>query len=645
MMATTIDSFESNSLSTDGVNVTNKMGEFNKSFDSSVKNDNGIFKNTELSTANTNAMNWLGVENQAILEIPMDSFSGSIKQMYEGVELPNGEKSLGIKEIGMRKGTTYADYKAKAGYAAEVISTTKENLVNEALGNGEKVYRADDLPDLFSKNDQYVDKVRMDANGNVTERIQTKFVGKNGDECFKKLMSKDFDKYFNDGQVDKMEVPKDFYKDVKKNISSERNSYEKQLERVTNEGNVDAQENIQSKIERLNKMDEMLEQSNTTSAEAIQAAKHPKYYAAKQIAKRGTADGLKTAGDAMIITGAISTVDNLSDYMDGNISAEEAVKNVALDTGTAGAVGFSVGFISSSTSAMMASSSNQLIKSLGTAGGGCIPAAAVSYGIEVHDTVLDYAEGTIDNEEFVDELGRSGAKVAGGMVGGAVGSVAGPAGSFVGASIGSEVGVAAYDTVQYVAETSVDLALGETTIEEVTEEVTDAAINKAEEIKGKAVETAENYKEIAEFVAEETGVDEKVSDIKEAVDETIQETKTNIVETSDKIKESAEEKVDEVKDAIEETAEKNVETVKDYQQSAKELVSSTVNYAVTSEAYVTASETLEAGSEELGKLETKAKEYADKAIDKAGDFGSDAVKDVKAAFNDFNLKNSLPFNI
>lgn len=623
MMTTTIDSFESNSLNTEGVNITGKMGEFNKSYDSSVKKIDGVFKSADLTSANTNAMKWLGIENQAIAEIPMDSLSNSIKQMYEGVELSNGEKSLGIKEISMRKGTTYSDYKAKAGYAAEVISTTKENLVNEALGNGNRVVRADDLPGKFSKNDPYVDKVRMDANGNITERIQTKFVGKNGDECFKKLMSKDYDKYFNDGKVDKMEVPKDFYKDVKKNISSEKANYEKQLEHVAKEGNVEAQERIQSKLDKLNKMDEMLEQSNTTSAEAMQAIKHPKYYAAKQIAKRGASDGLKTAGDAMIITGAISTVDNLSEYMDGNITAEEAVKNVTIDTGTAGAVGFSVGFISSSTSAMMASSSNQLIKSLGTAGGGCIPAVAVSYGIEVHGAVLDYAEGTIDNAEFIDELGRSGAKVAGGMVGGTVGSVAGPVGSFVGASIGSEVGVVAYDAGKYVAETSVDLALGETTIEEVSEEVKEAAIDKAEEIKDKAVDTAENYKEIAEFVVEETGIDERVADLKASVDGTVEKTEAR----------------------IEETADRTVEAVKDYQQSAKELVSSTVNYAVTSEAYITASETLEAGAEELDKLENKAKEYADKAIEKASVFGDDAVKDVKAAISDFNIKNSLPFKI
>ena len=75
---------------------------------------------------------------------------------------------------------------------------------------GVKTYRADDRPDLFQKNDQYVDKIRVDSTGNI-ERIQVKFVGKDAAECLSKLTSKDFDKYFNDGKVDKMEVPKDYY--------------------------------------------------------------------------------------------------------------------------------------------------------------------------------------------------------------------------------------------------------------------------------------------------------------------------------------------------------------------------------------------------------------------------------------------------
>ena len=79
------------------------------------------------------------------------------------------------------------------------------------------------------------------------------------------------------------------------------------------------------------------------------------------------------------------------------------------------------------------------------------------------------------------------------------------------------------------------------------------------------------------------------------------------------------------------------------------MVSKTVKYAVTTEAYATAvkkyGDTIDKGTEQIEKLESKAKEYADQVVEKAGDFGQDAVKDVKAAINSFNVKNAIPFKI
>ena len=656
----TVDSFESRSLSVEGIDINSKLSEFNKSFDSSVKNVDGIFKNKEFNADNTNVGDWLGTKTFSVSELNVDTVVSNVKQMYSGsvIDVP-GEgliKTMGIKDVAKWGGDNKnkSILKSKAGYDAEIISTAKENIVHETLGNGNKTYRADDRPDLFPRNDQYVDKIRVNANDHVYERIQTKFIGDDGKSCYKKLINnKDFDKYYKDGKVDKIEIPKDYYDAAKKALSEDRTSIENQIERLKADGKTDIAEQKQCKLDKINQLDEMLEQSNTTSTEAIQAAKHPKLYAAKQmmpdVAKKGAMDGVKQAKTAMLVTGAISTVDNVSRCIDGDITTEEAVKNIAVDTGTAGAGAFSVGFVSSTTSSLMRSSSNELIRNVGSAGNGCLPAAAVSYGIEVHGTVIEYAKGNIDDAEFVDEMGRSGAKVAGGMIGGSIGSVAGPAGTFAGATVGSELGVAAYDATQYAANKAVDIALGETTIEEVSTEVKEAVEEKVDEKIETAKETAEDIKEIADYVAEETGLDETVADAKETVEKTIEDTSEKIEEVAETTKKEVEETINEVGEKIEETADKTVETVKDYEQSAKELVSSTVNYAVTSEAYVTAVESCEgaidASAEELGKLENKAKEYANKAIDKAGDFGADAAKDVKDAINNFNIKNSLPFSV
>lgn len=44
-----------------------------------------------------------------------------------------------------------------------------------------------------------------------------KFVGKDGASCLSKLASKNYDKYFNEGKVDKIEIPKDYYDEIKSN--------------------------------------------------------------------------------------------------------------------------------------------------------------------------------------------------------------------------------------------------------------------------------------------------------------------------------------------------------------------------------------------------------------------------------------------
>ena len=87
--------------------------------------------------------------------------------MYHGIELENGGKTLGLEDISKLE-CKHPDYMAQnikqhAGYAAEVISTTKENLAAKLEGSGIQTYRADDRPDLYAKNDQYVDKIRVNS--------------------------------------------------------------------------------------------------------------------------------------------------------------------------------------------------------------------------------------------------------------------------------------------------------------------------------------------------------------------------------------------------------------------------------------------------------------------------------------------------
>lgn len=428
--------------------ASSKLASLHEGFGTSVSPVDGKYYRTH-ANMDSNISNWLGLETGSqVGDLTPDIFD-SAKRMYYGSDL-NGKHTLGLQEIHDWKiNPEYRSQNIKqhAGYAAEVIGTTKENLINQHNGTGITTYRADDLPDLFKRNDPYVDKVRMDSSGAIIERVQTKFVGDTADSCLSKLMSSKFEKYILDGQVDKIEIPKDFYEDIVSNdlIAQKRADLTQQLSRVTADGKVDVAQKLEANITKLNKLEGMLEGSTVTMQEAIDGVVHPKRTTAKLFAKEvlpgahetGIKSGLAAAG----ITLAVSTVDNVSAYIDGEITAEEMVVDIVTETAAAGVIEYGSELISATVSHAMSKSSSALIQKVA---GSSLPVAVVSFAVESYDCISDYAQGEIDGGEFAYELGENAASVAGAMkgasIGAAIGSVAGPVGTVAGGIVGGVVG-------------------------------------------------------------------------------------------------------------------------------------------------------------------------------------------------------------
>ena len=151
----------------------------------------------------------------------------------------------------------------------------------------------------------------------------------------------------------------------------------------------------------------------------------------------GVKSGLVAAG----ITFAVSTVDNVSAYIDGEISAEEMVVDIVTETAAAGAIEYGSELISATVSHAMSKSSSALIQKVA---GSSLPVAVVSFAVESYDCISDYAQGEIDGGELAYELGENAASVAGAMkgasIGAAIGSVAGPVGTVAGGIVGGVVG-------------------------------------------------------------------------------------------------------------------------------------------------------------------------------------------------------------
>lgn len=468
----TMESFEAPLFSPDAKALVNPLHGLHNSFDTSALHAAEVVDGTRYSIDEALSL-FTGIEEFQWRSDLRPVFFEQTDNMFYGHLDSNGSQTLGLIEIsGWNLNPDYYEQTLNqhAGYAAEVISTAKENLIAHMTGSDITTHRADDVPELgFPKNDQYVDKVRVDANNRVIEKIQTKFFGKNGSEWVQKMMSEKCEKYLDRDRVDKLECPKDYYDEAKTYISQKLDDYARQLEHVTAEGKTDAIERIQKKIDKLNTIDDMIEQSTVGRKEARDAVAKPRSVMAKLFRSEafGVAleEGAYGAAAAAGLTFVSSTAIHGAELYNGEITAGDMVRMVASETGAAGALGGGTAFVSSAAASMMQTSSCNLIRSIG---GSCLPASAVAFTVESYDSFMDYAQGTIGADELAHDLGHNaatilGGAVAGGKVGAAAGTAFGPAGTIagglVGGLVGSTVASGAYETaVQYAPGAAKELA-------------------------------------------------------------------------------------------------------------------------------------------------------------------------------------------
>ena len=464
-----IDNLDEKGTNINSTNISDKLDSFHNAFQGSLDLSDSIIDGFDHETMQSIAL-WLNVENVSFNPEVNNLITEMTKRMMEGSMDSTGKHSVGLLDIyqyNIHPLYEYANYKQQAGFSAEVISTTKENLISKMFGTGTVTYRAGESPfPQYMNNHQFVDKIRVYKDGRI-EKIQTKFVGKDAKSCWNLLKQKQFEKFLDDSKVDKIEIPKDYYdKMTQEIIPRDIERLELSLKRAQESGNTDLAEQYSKQLEKIKKLGSKLEKSNTTSDEAMLARKNPEAYAKKIFTQETLIDshraGLDSAAVAASITVAISTVDNVQKYMNGEITAQEAFVDIAIDAGKAGAIGYGAAFVSTSVSSLMSESSHQLIRSMGGMG---VPAAVVSYGIDVYDSVIDYAQGDIDAEQLVYDLGEGGAHVGGAILGSAAagaivgsvvpgaGTVAGFGAGLVGGVVGCAIASEAYKTaVEYGSE-------------------------------------------------------------------------------------------------------------------------------------------------------------------------------------------------
>ncbi|WP_208376496.1 hypothetical protein [Helicobacter pylori] len=308
----------------------------------------------------------------------------------------------------------------QAGYSAEIKEQAHVNAHNILAGKRERIVQYDDLfsekktqvKKLFpnyatpSKNHEIVDYVSVDEKGNVIPgtAVQSKFVGRNGEECFKKLLSKDYEKYFENGA--KMNVPKDYYRDIQKAADAKIESLESQIAKQKGLGDFQKSAHLEEKLQKCKTIKAHTRPASATKREAIEARLNPNLSTAKDVTRVSHQAGMNAAQTGALIGGGVSLATNVYECVANGKDPIKAIKHTAIATLKGGALSYGSAFASSSLGGWMQSSANKIIQSLGK---GSLPAMFVGACVTNATVLTRYFSGKIDGTELLKQLGKANA--------------------------------------------------------------------------------------------------------------------------------------------------------------------------------------------------------------------------------------------
>ncbi|WQS10121.1 hypothetical protein KVC53_03865 [Helicobacter pylori] len=303
----------------------------------------------------------------------------------------------------------------QAGFSAELKEQAHVNAHNILAKKGERVWQYDDLSSgqkaqvkkLFpnyatpSKNHEIVDYISVDEKGNVipSTLTQSKFVGRNGAECFEKFLSKDYDKYLKNGM--KMEIPKDFFGDFQKEANIKIKSLESRIAKQKELGDFQKAAILEKELQKCKTIKAHTRHASITKAETIEARLNPKLSTAKDVASVSHQAGMNAMQTGAFISGGVSLATNIYEYFANGKDPKKAIEHTAIATLKGGALSYVSAFASSSLGGWMQSSANKIIQSLGK---GSVPAMIVGACVANATVLTRYFSGKIDGTELCKQL-------------------------------------------------------------------------------------------------------------------------------------------------------------------------------------------------------------------------------------------------
>ncbi len=373
----------------------------------------------------------------------MQRYSEAARQYliaYSGTDA--GEKVLvrGLKhnaESHINPDYWKSNLKQQAGYSAEDLYTADKNA--EAVINGDptRYTRTDDIGRV---NDPLFDHVKLDEHGQVIlgSGEQMKFIGKNGEDWFNKMMSnKDFQKYFDHDA--KLSCPSDYYDGILNAADKRIEKLNFQVDRLEADGKFDIAATKQMEIDKAIQLKDNLIDSGISSHESVLARAFPKVSTAidvGQIGHQAAMEQLKK-GNWAIISGSVSVCKNVIAYFEDKKSFKEAVISVGKDVGSSGVATYGIAWGSASLGAFLKNSSSEGLRNFGSSSYGPALLAVTAY--ETGKSLKRLIDGEITPKECIKEIEDKSVAIVGAHFGSLAGQALIPI-PVIGTMIGSVVG-------------------------------------------------------------------------------------------------------------------------------------------------------------------------------------------------------------
>ncbi|PUD66490.1 hypothetical protein [Helicobacter pylori] len=303
----------------------------------------------------------------------------------------------------------------QAGYSAEIKEQARVNEHNILAGKRERIVQYDNLsseqkaqvknlcPNYATpkKNHEIVDYVGVDEKGNIipSTLTQSKFVGRNGAECFKKLLSKDYEKYFENGA--EMKIARNHYGDFQRAVNTRIKSLESQIAKQKGLGNFQKAAHLEEKLQKCKTIKAHTRPASATKAEAIEARLNPNLSTVKDVTRVSHQAGMNAMPTVAFMSGVVSLVTNVWECVVNGKDPKKAIKHTAIATLKGGALSYGSTFASSFLGGLMQSSANRIIQSFGK---GSLPAMFVGACVANATVLTRYFSGKIDGVELRKQL-------------------------------------------------------------------------------------------------------------------------------------------------------------------------------------------------------------------------------------------------